>query len=106
LYVSVKEPKKQDDDVKLAKYAKATSISSDQFFSKDDDDEDDKRTRMSKFGNSTSISSDAYFDRESDDQNQDSNSDLNNFKEVAAAKAQQFASFASGLFKGARARYG
>lgn len=61
------EPKNAQDSARLqSKYSKASAISSDSFFGRDEDSAE-TQAKINKFSSSKAISSDAYFDREQQD---------------------------------------
>ena len=87
------------------KYAKSSSISSDQFFGRGKHAEVDN-SRLDKFSNSKSISSSSYFnereDENNDDDYDDDTVDLDDVANVVAAKAADLQNMASSFLNSFR----
>ena len=108
------------DDAKLRRYANATSISSSQYFSTDDDAagaevDDAGRARLSAFASANAIGSDAFFGRDHGEDGGGASGggygggggggegvDIGALRDAAANKAKQFASLAGSLFSNVR----
>jgi len=92
-----KEKEKVKDEGKETRdFSKSTSISSDQFFGRNEyaESSTEERARLSKFSNSNSISSDAFFERE---QTQNEEEDGMEFS---------LSDMASSFIRGIKTRYG
>jgi ADP-ribosylation factor GTPase-activating protein 2/3 len=94
------------------RFTKATSISSDQYFQRNEFAPADEaaKARLNQFAGARAISSDAFFDRETGDAQQQqqpasANVDLHDVGEAAVRTAQQLKNIASGFFDSLRNRY-
>lgn len=74
-----------------ARFANATSISSDQFFGRGDYAETsaDDKARLSRFSGAGAISSDAFFDREEPPE-EDDTLDLSDLRDTIVSKGKAF----------------
>lgn len=102
-----KKPAKDDPDANLAKYAKSTSISSDQYFERDSYAKTDEvdRARLSQFSNANAIGSDQYFDRNQEEGGRGGGHDPD-LSDAVAQTVSGIKGLAKGLFKGIQSRYG
>lgn len=103
-----REAARAEDADRLEKYANSTSLSSDQYFQRGNYSETsaEDRERLQGFSSANAIGSDAFFGREEETGRGSDSMDINDIKAVAAQKAQQLGSIASGMFESFRSRYG
>lgn len=95
------EPEAREEEARMkTKFGNATSISSDQLFGQNDDEDEESKRKMQQYSNSSSISSDALFEREHRGSNaSDDGVDLGDLRSAVADKTRQAVSYASGLLK-------
>jgi hypothetical protein len=85
------DPAFQADSARLQnKYAKASAISSDSFFGRDED-RNEVQAKLNKFSSSSAISSDAYFGRQPEqvEDDEDGTIDLGDAVNMVADQAEQ-----------------
>jgi hypothetical protein len=85
------DPALQADNARLQnKYAKASAISSDSFFGRDED-RTEVQAKLNKFSSSSAISSDAYFGRQPEhvEEDEDGTIDLGDAVNMVADQAEQ-----------------
>lgn len=82
-------------DNNLARFSNKSSISSDQLFGNEEQDDPEERARLKQFSGSQSISSDAYFNRETE---QDDYNDISNLGDALRGTGEKLKNIASSWF--------